>query len=188
MRRSFMERAEGSLKFPIGTPIPSFSLPNVDGTSIDTNYLKDSQAALVVFACNHCPYVVGSEKMLFDTIREFQQQGLKAVLISSNDPVKYPEDSFDKMKEKAKLDSIPCPYLFDESQDIARAFDAQCTPECYLFDESGKLVFHGTINNSPRDPGNVKTNYLKAALDQLFGNKKPDPSFVHPIGCSIKWR
>lgn len=183
-----MERDSLSSKFPIGSKIPSFSLPNVTGEDIGSSYLSDAPASLVVFACNHCPYVIGSEKMLFDTIQEFQGKGLRAVLISSNDPVQYPDDSFENMKEKSKRDNIPCPYLFDESQEIARAFDAQCTPECFLFDGEGVLVFHGTINNSPRDPGAVKSNYLKTAIEQVLFGKTPEPAFVHPIGCSIKWK
>lgn len=183
-----MQRDVTSSKLIFGGSMPLFSLSATDGKTITNTYFQGAPFSLVVFSCNHCPYVVGSEKMLMDTIREFQEKGLKAVLISSNDPTQYPEDSFDKMKEKATRDLLPCPYLFDETQETARAFDAQCTPECYLFDASLKLVFHGTINNSPRHPGEVKTNFLNTALTQILTGEAPDPQFVHPIGCSIKWR
>lgn len=183
-----MERDSLSNKFPIGSKLPSFSLPNIDDSSVTEKYLADAPASLVVFACNHCPYVLGSEKMLFDTIREFQSKGLKAIMVSSNDPAKYPEDSFEKMKEKAKRDSIPCPYLFDETQEIARAFDAECTPECFLFDAKGTLAFHGAVNNSPRDPALANSNYLRTAIEQVLAGKTPEPAFAHPIGCSIKWK
>lgn len=168
--------------------MPSFALNATNGETVTDRYFSDAKFSLIVFTCNHCPFVKGSEAMLFETIKEFQPRGLKAVLISSNDAVQYPEDSFDKMKEKAKSASIPCPYLYDESQAIAREFDAECTPELYLFDAQQRLIFHGTINNSPRSPQEANTNFLKVALSQAFEGREPSPSFVHPIGCSIKWK
>lgn len=126
--------------------------------------------------------------MLFDTIREFQGKGLKAVMISSNDPVQYPDDSFEKMQVTYRSKNMPCPYLFDETQEVAKSFDAECTPECFLFSPDKKLIYHGTINNSPRYPDQVNANYLETALQQAFSGKNPEPSFVHPIGCSIKWK
>lgn len=183
-----MERNESSARFPIGSMLPTFSLPATDGSRVTEAFLRGAPASLVVFACNHCPYVIGSEQMLFDTIRHYQARGLKAVIISSNDPVQYPEDSFEKMKEKAGRDQIPCHYLFDESQEVAKSFDAQCTPECFLFDSTGSLAYHGGVNNSPRDPSRVDTNFLHTALGQLLDGKKPSPAFAHPIGCSIKWK
>ena len=183
-----MERQEKSATFPMGTQLPQFSLTSTDGTAVSQAYFSGAPAALVVFACNHCPYVIGSEKMLFDTIRSYQEKGLKAVIISSNDPVQYPEDSFEKMQQYAREKQFPCPYLFDETQEVAKKFDAACTPECYLFNGAGALVFHGSINNSPRFPDQVKANFLEAALEQAFSGKNPDPAFVHPIGCSIKWK
>lgn len=183
-----MQRDSGSAKFPIGSELPPFLLPNVNGSTLDNRYFDAASLSLVVFACNHCPYVIGSEKMLFDTIREFEGQGVKSVIISSNDPIQYPEDSFEKMQQYAKVKDIPCPYLFDETQEVARSFDAQCTPECFLFNSDKKLIYHGTINNSPRYPEQVNTNFLEIALSQACSGKNPEPSFVHPIGCSIKWK
>ncbi len=183
-----MERNTASTSLTFGNQMPAFILPSTLGESISQEYLADARAALIVFTCNHCPYVIGSEAMLMETIKEFLPKGLKAVLISANDPRQYPEDSFEKMVEKTKRDFLPCPYLFDESQEVARAFDAQCTPECYLFDHKNHLVFHGTVNNSPRYPEMVETNFLAPAIEQVLAGKLPNPQFVHPIGCSIKWK
>lgn len=183
-----MERQTGSEKFPLGSMLPPFSLPNVDGKHITDAFFSDAAVGLVVFTCNHCPYVKGSDRMLLDTIREFQSQGLKTVLICSNDPSQYPEDSFENMKLKFKQEKFPCPYLFDESQLVAKSFDAACTPECFLFNDKRKLIFHGTINNSPRSPDQVNINFLEKALQQALQGQAPNPSFVHPIGCSIKWK
>lgn len=183
-----MERDLVSEKFPIGSALPEFNLPNVDGKMIGSDYLKTGAASVVVFSCNHCPYVKGSDHAMIEVAHRFQEKGVRFVAISSNDAAQYPDDSFEKMKEKAQSMKLPFPYLFDESQQVARSFDAACTPECYVFDRNQKLVFHGTINNSPRFPNEVKQQYLAAALEQLLAGQAPNPSFVHPIGCSIKWR
>ena len=182
-----MERPSTSMTFPIGSALPAFNLPNVDGGSIGSDYLAGALASVVVFTCNHCPYVKGSDEALVAVAHEFQPKGIRFIAISSNDATQYPEDSFEKMKEKAKTMKLPFPYLYDESQSIAKTFDAACTPECYVFDGTGKLVFHGTINNSPRDPTKVTEPFLKTALTQLLSGSDVTPSFVHPIGCSIKW-
>lgn len=183
-----MERESISTTFPLGSALPSFDLLNVDGRRVGANYFKDAKAALVAFGCNHCPYVKGSEDMLIRVVNRFQSEGLKTVVINSNDAGKYPEDSFEKMKEKATAMSLPYPYLHDESQEVAKLFDAACTPEFYLFNQDGKLVYHGTINDSPRDASKVTKDYLSKAVEATLAGETPDPQFVHPLGCSIKWR
>jgi len=183
-----MERTNRSEKFPLGSKLPTFALKNVDGTSVDSKSLLGGKAALVVFTCNHCPYVKGSEAQLVSVFERHAPRGLRTVTINSNDPVKYPDDSFGNMQIKAREMRLPYPYLFDESQQVAKLFDAACTPECYLFDATGTLVYHGTINDNPKDPTLAKTMHLETAITQLFAGKKPDPAFVHPLGCSIKWR
>lgn len=129
-----MERETSSGSFPLGSRLPSFELLNTDGKRVGSDYLKGAKAGLVAFLCNHCPYVKGSEEMLISIVKRFQADGLKTLTINSNDAGKYPEDSYEKMKEKAAVLSLPYPYLHDESQGVARAFDAACTPEFYLFD------------------------------------------------------
>jgi peroxiredoxin len=183
-----MQRDTSSDKFHLGSPIPQFELLNIDGNQVGVDFFKDAKACLVAFACNHCPYVKGSEEMLISIVRRFQPQGLKAIAISSNDAAKYPEDSYEKMRERAASMDLPYPYLYDESQKVARAFDAACTPELYLFDGSRKLVYHGTINDSPRDPTKVTRDYLSDAIGAVLGGAVPNPQFVHPLGCSIKWK
>lgn len=183
-----MERTSGSSKFPIGSRLPSFKLPATNGSTVSENFLREGKMMLVAFTCNHCPYVKGSEQMLVSIVNDYAPAGLRAVAISSNDATQYPEDSLENMRVKSEQMKLPYPYLYDESQEVARQFDAACTPECYLFDAAGTLVYHGAINNSPRDPAKVRENHLAKALEQLSKGAKPEPSFVHPIGCSIKWK
>jgi len=183
-----MQRETPSPRLPLGSAMPAFSLPSTAGTTVRNADLAGAKAALVVFSCNHCPYVKGSEEMLLSIIRAFEPKGLKAVIISSNDAVQYPEDSFEKMKSKAAAASFPCPYLYDESQTVARAFDAQCTPECYLFDGSGKLAYHGTINDNPKDKAKASKDFLSSAISQVLSGQLASPNYVHPVGCSIKWK
>lgn len=183
-----MERESRSLKFPIGSALPQFELPNVDGSRLGSAWLRDGQAALVVFGCNHCPYVQGSEALLIDIARKYEKQGLRTVMINSNDAQQYPEDSFLNMQKKAAALLLPYPYLFDESQTIARLFDASCTPECYLFDSAHRLVYQGAITDKPRDPGAGRADLLSPVIEQVLAGKKPATDFTHPIGCSIKWK
>ena len=183
-----MERSSLSDKFPIGSQLPAFELPATDGTQKGSAYLNGGKAALVMFSCNHCPYVKGSEDQFINIVRKFQNDGLRVVSISSNDAVKYPEDGFDKMKEKANSMNLPYPYLYDEAQEIARIFDAACTPEFYLFDGAGKLAYHGTINDSPRDASKVTKEYLSQAITAVLEGQSPQLAFTHPLGCSIKWK
>lgn len=183
-----MERTATSVTFSLGSKLPTFDLRNVDGKMVGSSYFTNGKAYLVAFLCNHCPYVKGSEEMLIRIVRQFENDGLKTVAISSNDAVKYPDDSFDKMREKAREMSLPYPYLYDETQDVARQFDAACTPEFYLFDRNLTLVYHGTINDSPRDASKVTKDYLSTAISSVLEGQTPSPQFVHPLGCSIKWK
>ena len=183
-----MERDTISSAFPLGSRLPSFELLNVDGNRLGSESLTGAKAGLVAFLCNHCPYVKGSEDMLISIVKRFQADGLKTLVINSNDAAKYPEDSYEKMTEKAVAQGLPYPYLYDESQDVARLFDAACTPEFYLFDRDGKLAYHGTINDSPRDPSRVTKDYLSKAIEAVLEGRTPEPQFVHPLGCSIKWK
>ena len=184
-----MERSNTSVKFGIGSPLPNFTLPSVDNENINsTQFFSGTKAGLIIFTCNHCPYVKGSEEALNKAVLEFQPLGLKVLAISSNDVAQYPDDGFEKMKEKSIQLNLQYPYLYDETQDVAKSFDAACTPECYLFDSEQKLAFHGTINDSPRDASKATHGYLAQAIKQLLNGKKPNPDFFHPIGCSIKWK
>jgi|688.fasta_scaffold953535_2 peroxiredoxin len=183
-----MERDSSSTKFALGSTMPRFELRNVDGSMVSAESLSGAKAYLVGFLCNHCPYVKGSEEQLIKIVQKYAPDGLKAITINSNDATKYPEDGFESMKQKAQAMSLPYPYLYDESQEVARMFDAACTPEFYLFDRNRTLVYHGTINDSPRDPSRVTKDYLSHAIVAVLEGRTPDPHFVHPLGCSIKWK
>ena len=183
-----MEREAESAVFGLGSALPDFKLRNVDGTTVGVEYFQGAKAYLIGFLCNHCPYVKGSEEMLIRIAKQFQPEGLKVVTINSNDAAKYPEDSFEKMQDKARQMNLPYPYLYDESQQVARMFDAACTPEFYLFDRNRVLAYHGTINDSPRDASRVTKDYLSQAIVSLLEGGTPNPQFVHPVGCSIKWK
>ena len=183
-----MERENASTTFGIGSDLPVFNLKNVNNEQIGSDYLSEAKLALVVFSCNHCPYVIGSEELLIEVVKKYDSQELRAVAINVNDADMYPDDSFEKMQEKAKNLDLPYPYLHDESQEIARQFDAACTPECYLFNQDHKLIFHGPICERPKDKGSDRENFLDVAIQQALAGEKIDPEFVHPIGCSIKWK
>lgn len=183
-----MQRENQSEKLLLGAKMPDFSLLNVDGKIVNKTFFSGARAALVAFSCNHCPYVKGSEEMLVKIARKFAEDGLRVVAISSNDAVQYPEDGYDKMQEKAQTMNLPYPYLYDETQQVAKAFDAACTPEFFLFNAAEELVYHGTINDSPRDPAKVTKDYLSEAIKQVLEGQKPEPAFVRPLGCSIKWK
>jgi peroxiredoxin len=183
-----MERTSESNTFGFGSTIPTFELLNVDGSKIGSEYLRNGKGYLVGFLCNHCPYVKGSEEMLIKIAKRFQTEGLKILTISSNDAAQYPEDSYEMMQVKAEKMGLPYPYLYDESQSVAKMFDAACTPEFYLFDSARVLVYHGTINDSPRDPSKVSKDYLSEAIVSVLEGRTPEPQFARPLGCSIKWK
>jgi thiol-disulfide isomerase/thioredoxin len=183
-----MERTNASDKFPLGSALPHFALKNVDNEPLGSDYLGGGKAALVVFTCNHCPYVKGTEEMLAQIARKYAPLGLRTVTINSNDPVAYPDDSFEKMQAKSVALKLPYPYLWDESQVVARAFDAACTPECYLFDSNLKLAFHGAITDVPKDPSKPRADHLSPAIEAVLHGQEPTAKFVHPLGCSIKWK
>lgn len=183
-----MQRESASEKFPLGSKLPHFELLNVDGKQLGTSYLLGGKAALVAFMCNHCPYVKGSEEMLMNIVRKFEAQGLKTVAVNANDAVQYPDDDYSHMQLKAREMKLPYPYLHDQTQEVAKLFDAACTPEFYLFDASQKLVYHGAINDSPRDPTKVTKDFLSQAISQTLSGQNPQPSYTHALGCSIKWR
>ena len=179
-----MKRETESEIIPLGSTLPDFSLPATDGSTFDSSKIEIDKAFLVVFTCNHCPYVKGSEEQLVEIFSQFQSSGLSAIAISANDAEKYPDDSFENMK----LKTLPYPYLYDQSQQVAKSFDAACTPECFLYNADKKLAYHGAINNSPNNPAGVTDVPLKSAIEALVAGNVPEKSFVHPVGCSIKWK
>lgn len=175
---------------PLGAPAPDFSLPDVvTGQSVTLSSLPASKALLVMFICRHCPYVVHVREPILQFAREFLPQGAAFIAISSNDAASYPDDAPDKLKEMAIEHEFPFPVLYDETQEIARAYDAQCTPDFFLFDADRKLAYRGRLDDST--PGNGKPltgQDLRLALESVLAGKPVPPGQKPSLGCSIKWK
>lgn len=178
---------DNSSALAIGDAMPSFALPATDGMTVDSSMIKDPVLA-VVFTCNHCPYAQAYEDRLIALAEEFDERGVQFVLVSSNDADNYPADSFGQMKVKHDEKKYPFPYCFDESQEVAKAFGALCTPHCFVFDDERQLKYKGRIDDNWEDPEAVTERNLAAALDALVEGKEPPSHEVNAIGCSIKWK
>ena len=165
-----------------------FELPGVDDRSHTLTDYADREALAVVFTCNHCPYARAWEDRLVQTQADYADRSVQLVAISSNDAERYPDDGFPKMKERAREKGFNFPYLYDESQEIARAYGAERTPEIFLFDKGGTLRYHGAVDDSYDDPASVKSAYLRDALDAVLAGQEPPNSETAPVGCTIKWR
>lgn len=174
-------------KLVIGSKCPHFNLPATDGKNYSLDSFSDKKLLVVIFSCNHCPYVQAYEDRIIEIQNDYKDV-LSIVAISSNETVNYPEDSFEKMKERAEQKGFNFPYLFDETQDVAKEFGATHTPEIFLFDEDRKLAFHGKIDDNWQDPKNVKSKYLRNAIEELIAGKKVSVPETFTIGCTIKWK
>jgi peroxiredoxin len=174
----------------LGAACPDFRLPAVDGNT----YARDDFAArpvlVVMFICNHCPYVKAVEGRLIALGREFEGQGVQFVAICSNDAETYPDDAFDKLAARSREKGYPFPYLHDEAQDVARAFGAVCTPDIFVYGpgEDRRLAYRGRIDDSWKDEGRVTRRELAEALAALVAGGKPAAEQRPSMGCSIKWR
>jgi peroxiredoxin len=173
---------------PLGTRLPDFDLPGTDGRNYSPASFADAELLVVVFTCNHCPYAIASEDRLIALQREFSTRGVRFVLISSNDAVRYPEDSFENMARRAREKDFPFPYLYDESQQVARTFDAVCTPDIFVFDRARALRYNGRIDDNWQQPGLVTRHDLRTALDDLLAGRAISIDPVPSMGCSIKWK
>jgi peroxiredoxin len=173
----------------LGTPAPEFSLTNVDGRLVGLDDFKDQPALLVIFMCNHCPFVKHVADGLAQLARDYLPRGVAIVGINSNDAAAHPQDSPEQMIHEAELRGYPFPYLYDETQEVAKAYGAACTPDFFLYDKSRKLVYRGQLDASR--PGNgvpVTGSDLRAALDALLAAKPLPEKQIPSIGCNIKWR
>ncbi len=175
---------------PLGTPAPDFSLlDTVSGRVRTLQELRGERATVVMFICNHCPYVKHVAAELARLGRDYAGQPVGFVAISANDARAYPEDAPDKMRETARDEGYGFPYLYDESQDVARAYAAACTPDFFVFDEELRCAYRGQLDESR--PGNdvpVTGRDLRAALDALLDGRPVDPRQQPSVGCNIKWR
>ena len=172
----------------LGSKLPDFNLPSTDGKNYSVDSFADKKALIVIFSCNHCPYVIAYEERMKQIQEDYSLKGVAIVAINSNDDKEYPDDSFENMKKRADEKNFNFPYLRDESQEIAKAFDASHTPEIFLFDEKRELAFHGKIDDNWQQPEKAKSQYLREALDELLEGKKISVPETFTIGCTIKWK
>ena len=173
---------------PLGTPAPDFSLKGIDDRPHTLHEYADKDILVIIFMCNHCPYVQAVFYRLIAIQNDYDDQGVQLVGINANDPTEYPEDSLEKMKEEVQKRAISFVYLQDESQTVARAYQAQCTPDIYVFDQERQLAYHGRIDDNWQEPGQVTRNELRAAIDALLAGQKPSLEQKPSMGCSIKWK
>ena len=177
-----------STMLPLGTAAPAFSLPNVDGKLVSLAELASARGLLVIFMCNHCPFVKHLRSALSEFGRECQGRGVSVVAISSNDVSAHPDDGPAKMAEEHRSAGYPFPYLYDASQAVAKAYKAACTPDFYLFDSDQTLVYRGQFDSSRPSNGQPVTGAdLRAAVDALLTGQPPLQTQRPSIGCNIKW-
>jgi len=178
-----------SAMLELGTKAPDFSLPDTDGRVVSLSDFEDARALLIVFMCNHCPFVKHVLNGLLNLAREYQMKGVAVVGISANDVDAYPEDGPEMMAEFAERMNFPFSYLYDETQEVAKSYHAACTPDFFLFDKDRRLAYRGQMDDSR--PGNhvpVTGADLRAALDATLQGK-PAPHEQRPsMGCNIKWK
>ncbi|MFN8391009.1 MAG: thioredoxin family protein [Bdellovibrionota bacterium] len=183
-----MERPANEVTLLIGEKAPYFSLPATDGKIYSLSDFAECRALLVVFTCNHCPYSRAYEQRLCELASRYRPEGMGMVAICANDADDYPEDSFEQMVEKSKSLGFAFPYLHDEKQVVARAYDAACTPEAYLFDREMKLAYHGWIDDNSQHPEKVTSPALKNAIEAVLAGQTPSPQLTPVLGCTIKWQ
>jgi len=176
------------MKFNIGDPAPEFQLKGADDKEYSLQSFKDKNIVVIIFSCNHCPYVKAYEDRFIKIQKTYKNKGVILVAINSNDALNYPEDSFDNMKNRSKQKNFNFPYLRDETQDIARAYGAERTPEVFVFDEKRILRYHGRIDDNVYQPDQVNQHYLVDALECLIEGKQVSVDDTQPVGCTIKWK
>lgn len=178
-----------STMLELGTMAPDFLLKDTEGNNVCLSDFSDRSALLVAFVCNHCPYVKHIADAFSAFANEYQHQGLGVVAISANDATNYPADGPEKMAEEVKARGYTFPYLYDENQQVAKAYRAACTPDFFLFDGTRKLVYRGQFDASR--PGNneaVTGTDLRQAVDRVIAGQEPDAEQVPSMGCNIKWK
>jgi len=172
----------------IGERAPDFDLPGVDGRNYSPADFADAKILIVLFSCNHCPYVIGSEDRMIRLHADYAPKGVAMIAINANETENHPTDSFEHMVERAREKGFPFPYVFDESQDVALAYGALRTPHYFVFDEERALRYTGRMDDNPRQPGQETTHELRDALDALLEGKDPPRAVTNPIGCNVKWK
>jgi peroxiredoxin len=175
--------------FPLGTPAPDFSLPDTEGNTVSLSDYAGKKALLVIFMCNHCPYVKHVAAQLKSLADDYTPQGVGVVGISSNDAENYPDDSPDAMAREKDSRGYPFAYLYDEDQSVAQAYAAACTPDFFLFDGDQQLVYRGQLDSSRPNSGiPVTGDDLRAAIDAVLAGGAPSKQQTPSLGCNIKWK
>lgn len=179
-----------SSMMPLGTEAPELDLPDVvSGKNVTFSHVRGSRGTVVMFICAHCPYVIHVQEEIARVARDFQNRGIGFVAISANDVENYPDDHPEKLKEQAHKMNFGFPYLYDESQEVAKAYQAECTPDFFLFDENDLCVYRGRLDAAT--PGNeepVTGQDLRAAIDALIGGREVFEEQFPSMGCNIKWK
>ena len=175
---------------PLGTRAPEFTLPDtVSGSSVQLQSAEGKKATVVMFICNHCPYVLHVNEEIVRLSNEYISKGVRFIAISSNDVENYPQDAPDKMKIQARKLGYNFPYLYDESQEVAKVYDAACTPDFYVFDDKLMLVYRGRLDESrPESVFPLTGNDLRNALDAVLNGEEVNTEQFPSMGCNIKWK
>lgn len=171
----------------IGAEAPDFKLPSTDGTSWSASDSDSSAATVVVFTCNHCPYALAWHDRIAEVARDYAGRGVRVLAVNSNDAERYPRDSFDAMKARVEREDWPMPYLRDDTQEVARAYDAKVTPDVFVLDAGRRLRYRGAPDGDYDDPSQ-NAQWLREALDAVLGGSEPSRAETKPVGCSIKWK
>jgi len=171
-----------------GRPAPEFSLPGVDGKTYTLSQARGPNGLLIMFICNHCPYVKAVRDRIIRDMTELRQYGIGAVAISANDPGDYPEDSFANMKRVAQEFNYPFPYLHDETQEVARAYGAVCTPDFFGYNKDLELQYRGRLDESRKEPAPGARRDLFEAMKQIARTGRGPQDQIPSMGCSIKWK
>jgi peroxiredoxin len=173
----------------LGTPAPDFDLPATDGDNYSLSDFDDADVLVVMFICNHCPYVKAVRGRLVALANELEDEPVAFAAINPNDAEEYPEDSFENMVEVADKHDFPFPYLRDESQEVAEAYGAICTPDIFVYDDDRELAYRGRVDDNWKEPDKVEQRDLHNAIQTLLAGDQPDPDEQVPSqGCSIKWK
>ncbi|MFH0927634.1 MAG: thioredoxin family protein [Candidatus Micrarchaeota archaeon] len=183
-----MSLVESTQKLKIGDKAPEFELSGTDGKMHRLDDYTDGNALVLVFMCNHCPYVLAKLEVLKKLHSTYSPKKVSFVAINSNNNPDYPDDSYEKMKEFAHGHNLKFDYLFDETQDVAKAYGATCTPDPFVFDADSRLVYHGRFDDARTPEAKPTTHELADALDAVVVGSLPRSSFLPSMGCSIKWR
>jgi len=177
-----------SKMLPLGTKASNFDLRGTNDKNYSLDSFKDKKVLVIIFMCNHCPYVIAVLERIIAIQNDYADKGVQLIGINPNDTVKYPEDSFDNMRKIVNEKDIPFPYLIDESQGTARIYDAVCTPDIYVYGNKRTLVYRGRIDDNWQDESKVTRRDLRSALDAILKGNPVSEEQIPSMGCSIKWK